>query len=145
MIEEWKDVQGYEGYYCISSFGRVRSLERIVERKDGRLMRIKQRIMTITINKSSPCVSLCKESVLETVCVNQLLKKHFKKNIQRKVGYDVPSRCLATLEQVKYIRKEMSKLRHTEFHGFISEISKEMSLKAGVVSSIVHGRTWKSV
>lgn len=27
-IEEWKDIQGYEGIYKISSFGRVKALER---------------------------------------------------------------------------------------------------------------------
>lgn len=31
MIEEWKDIAEYEGYYQISNLGRVRSLEREVE------------------------------------------------------------------------------------------------------------------
>ena len=26
MTEEWKDIKGYEGFYQISSFGRVKSL-----------------------------------------------------------------------------------------------------------------------
>jgi hypothetical protein len=26
MVEEWKDIQGYEGLYQISNFGRVKSL-----------------------------------------------------------------------------------------------------------------------
>lgn len=26
MIEEWKDIKGYEGFYQISNFGRVKSL-----------------------------------------------------------------------------------------------------------------------
>ena len=26
MIEEWKDIKGYEDFYQISNFGRVRSL-----------------------------------------------------------------------------------------------------------------------
>jgi hypothetical protein len=30
MEEIWKDVDGYEGYYQVSSFGRVRSLDRVV-------------------------------------------------------------------------------------------------------------------
>lgn len=45
-IEEWKDVVGYEGYYMVSSFGRVKSLDRIVWNgssnylKKGRIMKL---------------------------------------------------------------------------------------------------------
>lgn len=30
MDEEWRDIPGYEGYYQASSYGRVRSLDRVV-------------------------------------------------------------------------------------------------------------------
>lgn len=30
MMEEWKDIEGFEGYYQVSSLGRVRSLDRMV-------------------------------------------------------------------------------------------------------------------
>lgn len=33
--EEWRDVVGYEGYYMVSSFGRVVSLSRVVKRGFG--------------------------------------------------------------------------------------------------------------
>lgn len=29
--EIWKDIEGYEGYYQVSNFGRVRSVDRVVE------------------------------------------------------------------------------------------------------------------
>ena len=29
-IEVWKDVKNYEGYYIVSSMGKVKSLDRIV-------------------------------------------------------------------------------------------------------------------
>ena len=34
--EVWKDVVGYEGYYQVSNLGRVKSVERLIEYKDGR-------------------------------------------------------------------------------------------------------------
>ena len=41
MSEEvWNPVVGYEGFYEVSSFGRVRSLDRIVYDLDGRRTRI---------------------------------------------------------------------------------------------------------
>ena len=36
MAEQWKPVVGYEGLYEVSDHGRVRSIERTVEFKDGR-------------------------------------------------------------------------------------------------------------
>jgi hypothetical protein len=33
MKEEWKDVKGYEGLYQVSSYGRVRSIERVVKHR----------------------------------------------------------------------------------------------------------------
>lgn len=35
MNEIWKDVIGYKGLYQISNFGRVKSLDRIIQRSDG--------------------------------------------------------------------------------------------------------------
>ena len=36
MEEVWKEVEGYEGMYEVSSKGRFRSLDRYVEYSDGR-------------------------------------------------------------------------------------------------------------
>jgi hypothetical protein len=41
MIEEWRDVAGYEGRYQVSSLGRVKSLDRVVRTKDGRLFSLR--------------------------------------------------------------------------------------------------------
>lgn len=29
-VEEWKDIEGYEGLYQVSDWGRVKTIERIV-------------------------------------------------------------------------------------------------------------------
>ena len=31
-MEIWRDIEGYEGYYEVSSFGRVRSKTRVIEK-----------------------------------------------------------------------------------------------------------------
>jgi hypothetical protein len=33
--EEWRPVVGYEGYYEVSNLGKVKSLDRIVNSKNG--------------------------------------------------------------------------------------------------------------
>ena len=42
--EIWKDIKGYEGYYQISSFGRVRGLDRYVKQGDRTIM-LKSKIL----------------------------------------------------------------------------------------------------
>ena len=43
--EEWRPVRGYEGLYEVSSFGRVKSLDRTTMRKNGKPLPIKERII----------------------------------------------------------------------------------------------------
>lgn len=51
MEEIWKDIKGYEGYYQISTLGRVRSLDRYVNGRYGNQQLIKGKILTICYNK----------------------------------------------------------------------------------------------
>lgn len=46
--EVWKDIKGYEGLYQVSNMGRVKSLERIIIRKNGSKMPVKERILKPT-------------------------------------------------------------------------------------------------
>ena len=52
MTEEvWRDITGYEGYYQVSSEGRVKSLGRTIIKKDGRKQTVKERILKGTPDK----------------------------------------------------------------------------------------------
>lgn len=51
-IEEiWKDIKDYEGLYQISSYGRVRSLDRYVKGRYNNMQLIKGKILSICYNK----------------------------------------------------------------------------------------------
>lgn len=53
MIEEWKDIPGYEGRYQISSHGRVKSLSRpVCVKKDKQCRIIEEKIMVLHENLS---------------------------------------------------------------------------------------------
>lgn len=45
MQEIWKSIKGFEGRYEVSDKGRVKSLERVVMRNDGRKQIINERIL----------------------------------------------------------------------------------------------------
>lgn len=54
--EIWKSIGKYdpiyEGYYEVSNFGRIKSLERIVERKSGHLLTVKEKIRNKFTNET---------------------------------------------------------------------------------------------
>ena len=43
--EIWRDIKGYEGLYQVSNMGRVKSLARVIMRKNGKKYSIKERIL----------------------------------------------------------------------------------------------------
>ena len=45
-MEEWKAIEGYEGYYEVSSSGRVKSLERTVKMSVGQVRKLNSRIIS---------------------------------------------------------------------------------------------------
>ncbi|MFT8930008.1 MAG: NUMOD4 domain-containing protein [Sporolactobacillus sp.] len=51
MAEIWKDVIGYEGFYQVSNFGRVKSMDRMAKNKFGvRNKPVKGKILTLLRN-----------------------------------------------------------------------------------------------
>lgn len=52
LMEEWRNITGYEGLYQISNNGRVRSLDRTIVYKNGRKHCYKSVILKLQINKS---------------------------------------------------------------------------------------------
>ena len=48
--ENWKPIKDFEGYYEISSFGRVKSLNRGIETSNGINKKIKERILKSSEN-----------------------------------------------------------------------------------------------
>lgn len=60
--EEWRPVVGYEGYYEVSSFGRVKSLKRVVPGRPGVPRPVRERILARVLNDSGyPIVTLRKD------------------------------------------------------------------------------------
>lgn len=84
MEEIWKDVIGYEGHYQVSNFGNVKSLKRTVIRKDGFEMKIKEKILKVTINsRGYYIVKLCRLCKFISASVHQLVAVSFLNHIQK--------------------------------------------------------------
>ena len=73
-MKEWKDIEGYEGYYKVSNTGDVKGLDRYT--KSGKF--IKEEYLKPTLNDwGYLCVTLCKLGTRSTQRVHRLVCKSF--------------------------------------------------------------------
>lgn len=83
MNEQWEDIEGFEGLYQISNYGRVKSLRRVVERK-GKPLTVSERILKTRVHKLGYVhVKLWKDNSEYTFKVSRLVAQHFVPNPQR--------------------------------------------------------------
>lgn len=80
-MEEWKDIEGYEGIYQISNEGKVKSLQREITYKDGRKKVIQERILHNFLSDIGYYhVMLSKNGISKRYKVHRLVAKEFIPN-----------------------------------------------------------------
>lgn len=82
-IEEiWKDIKGYEGIYQVSTFGRMKSLDRYVTRKNGAVQFYPGKFLKICYNKRVDVyeVHLRKNNKRKCFKVHRLVAEAFIEN-----------------------------------------------------------------
>lgn len=81
MEEIWKDIKGYEGYYQCSNLGRIRTLDRVIIRKDGRKDTKRGKILKFRTNPNGYYqVSLWKNNLRKMLYVHKLVAETFIEN-----------------------------------------------------------------
>ena len=81
MKEIWKDYKNYEGLYQVSNLGRMRSLDRWVNSKNGSMQFRKGRILKLGNNKQGYLsVNLCKNNKIKTYLVHRIIAEVFLPN-----------------------------------------------------------------
>lgn len=76
-MEIWKTIEGYEDYK-VSSFGKVKSLERFIDRSDNTKQHIKERILKYGISNSGYFhVVITKDKKRKTIYVHKLVAMAF--------------------------------------------------------------------
>ena len=82
MEEIWKDIEGYEGLYEVSSYGRVRSLGQFVNHNYGGYAYRKGRILKPGLgSKKYLSVTLSKNGIQKQYSVHRLVAQAFIPNI----------------------------------------------------------------
>ena len=104
LFEEWKAISNYEGFYEVSSLGRVRSLPR-----NGTVKRIN--ILTRQLNKRGyPRIQLSKTGLQKTLLVHRLVAQAFLGPCAE--GYEVNhkdfDRANNTLSNLEYLTHQQN-------------------------------------
>jgi len=83
-VEEFVPIYGYEGFYEVSNFGRVKSLDRrVTQIASGKMVEFlyKGKILTHGVSKSGyHHVALCVNKKLKTITIHRLVSIHFIPN-----------------------------------------------------------------
>lgn len=135
MIEIWKPVKNYEGYYEISNLGTVRSLERTVK-QGKRFIFIKAAIKNHYISKKGyPVVTLCKNGKSVGKYLHVLLAEAFIPNPDNKpfVDHINTNKMDYTLDNLKWVTsKENSNNKITKTH-----LKEAATNKEGIIKRLI--------
>lgn len=73
-VEVWNPIPGYEGFYEVSNIGRVKSVDRVLTRKNGYKIKVNERIISQRGHPSGYLmVSLAKYGTYEHLLVHRLV------------------------------------------------------------------------
>ena len=85
MLEVYKDIKNYEGYYQVGNLGNVRSLDRIVPHKTKGFLKLKSRILKPSFSRDGyKKVVLQKEGMVRYFRINRLVADAFIPNPENK-------------------------------------------------------------
>lgn len=77
----YKAIKGYEGIYEVNELGKVRSVNRIVETKDGGIRKYKGKELKLTMDKYGyAMVLLSKNGIVKNLKVHRLVAETFLQN-----------------------------------------------------------------
>jgi hypothetical protein len=126
MKEIWKDIKGYEELYQVSSLGRVKSLKRIILRKNNIIQTIKKRILKQYYNKKYKTQSLSISGIVKSYLTHRLIAFTFINNPLKK-------RCVNHIDG-NYENNNINNLEwctHSEnlYHAYKIGIKKHIGLR----------------
>jgi len=82
--EIWKPILGYVGFYEVSNFGNVKSLERKAKRKNNSFFIEKEKVLKINTSNRYGAVKLCKLGNVVRYSVHRLVATAFLPNAENK-------------------------------------------------------------
>lgn len=116
LNEEFRDIDGYEGLYQVSNYGRVKSLERYVEKEYRNNRKHKERILSQSKTRDYYYVKLQKNKNKYNVGVHRLMAKAFIPNPNNLPEIDhikpIKDGGINTIENLRWCTHEENMLKN---------------------------------
>ena len=148
-MEEWRDIEGYEGVYQVSNEGRVKSLERdVVKEWKGKpyISHLKEKILELEeYDKYGHLrITPCKNGILEYKTIHQLVAKAFipNPNGYTDVHHKDHNPSNNRVENLQWISKE----DHYKEHSDRKAVREACGIKVDQIDKITGEtiKTWES-
>jgi hypothetical protein len=169
--EVWKDIEGYEGLYEISTFGNVRSVDRVIRSTKGHLRKLKSHgIKQLITGQGYFHVRIRKNGNRKTKFIHRLVAETFISNpgnypIVNHIDGDKGNNHISNLEWVtsqqnaqhalkhnltsttKLSKQEVLKIRELYASGEYThrELANKFNVTPSNVGRIVRRDTWKII
>lgn len=119
--EIWKDIPGYVGIYQVSNYGRIKSLSRLIYRKNGQISKTQGKILSPGIDKYGYYIVVLCNGKKETKTVHRIVALAFINNPNNlpEIDHKDGNRKNNKVENLRWVtRKEnannpISKLRYS--------------------------------
>lgn len=132
MKEIWKDIKGYEGYYQVSNFGRVKRLARKTTRNNGKSENanytLKERIKKPQIQTQGYLhVVLYKDGFCKTCRLNRLVAEAFVENPESKkeVNHKDGNKLNNNADNLEWVTSSEN-IRHAYKKGIIKHYTRKV-------------------
>jgi hypothetical protein len=139
--EIWKDIEGLNGYYQISSFGRIKSLSRMIITSRSRTT--KERILKVRITKYGYInITITFNAKQYVLIVHRLVAQHFINNLKnkREINHIDSVKLNNSVENLEWVS-----CLENECHKNISEKKKLTSKYIGVsLNKDIKTKKWRS-
>lgn len=93
-MEEWKYIEGTDNVYMVSSFGRVKSVERYIVKKDGYTYHMREKFFKGQNNKGYDYIGIKHNNKVKTFPIHRLVATAFVDNYKN-------YRCVNHIDGVK--------------------------------------------
>ena len=143
MMEIWKDIEGYEGYYKVSNTGKVIGLKRTIICKDGKPQTIPERFMSSFLNeKGYACVILSKNNIRKKCKLHRLVATAFVDNpdSKKEVNHIDGNKLNNVPENLEWVTRSENVV-----HAYENRLQKKTYHKVMPVANMTDGKQFRSI
>lgn len=152
--EVWRPVVGFEGYYAVSNYGRIKSLKREIQ--SGRKYALKtfpEKIMRANINRRYCNYDLCKNGEIKRIGAHRMVAKAFIPNVENKPQVDhidtnPTNNCLYNLRWCTASENNLNEItrkrQSDRFKGRSLPLSTREKLSNSLKNKYVSEKNWNS-